>query len=134
MKRTQVITAKAPSAIGPYSQGISVGELVFVSGQTPLRADGSLVTGTVGEQTEQCLSNAREILLAAGVTMNDVVKVTVFMTDLGQFAAMNEVYAKHFKIPYPARSTVQVAALPKGAAVEIEILAFRPMADPIRGK
>ncbi len=126
MKRTPIITAKAPGAIGPYSQGISAGEFVFASGQTPLRADGSLVTGGVTEQTEQCLANAREILLAAGVTMNDVVKVTVFMTDLGEFAAMNAVYAKHFKIPYPARSTVQVSALPKGAAVEIEVLAVRP--------
>lgn len=126
MKRTPVITAKAPAAIGPYSQGMSSGEMVFVSGQTPLLADGSMAAGGVAEQTEQCLKNVTMILAGAGLTMNDVIKTTVFMTDLGQFAAMNEVYAKHFKPPYPARATVQVAALPKGAAVEIEAVAVRP--------
>ena len=126
MKRTPVITAKAPGAIGPYSQGISSGEMVFVSGQTPLRVDGTLAPGGAAEQAEQCLANVTFILAAAGLTMNDVVKTTVFMTDLGQFAAMNEVYGKHFKPPYPARSTVQVSALPKGAAVEIEAVAVRP--------
>jgi 2-iminobutanoate/2-iminopropanoate deaminase len=126
MKRTPVITAKAPAAIGPYSQAVSSGEMVFVSGQTPLKTDGSMVAGGVAEQTEQCLVNVTMILAGAGLTMNDVIKTTVFMTDLGQFAAMNEVYAKHFKVPYPARATVQVAALPKGAAVEIEAVAVRP--------
>lgn len=126
MKKTPIISAKAPAAIGPYSQGIAVGEFVFASGQIPLGADGALVPGGVAEQTEQCLKNATAVLLAAGLTLNDVVKTTVFMTDLGQFAAMNEVYGKHFKVPYPARSTVQVVALPKGAAVEVEVLAVRP--------
>ena len=121
-----VITPKAPAAIGPYSQGISAGELVFVSGQTPLRADGSLVDGPVGEQTEQCLRNVLEILLAAGLTMDAVVKTTVYMTDLGKFAEMNAVYTKRFKAPFPARATVQVAALPKGAGVEIDAVAVRP--------
>jgi 2-iminobutanoate/2-iminopropanoate deaminase len=126
MKKSPIISAKAPAAIGPYSQGISVGEFVFASGQIPIGADGALVPGGVAEQTEQCLKNATAVLLAAGLTLNDVVKTTVFMTDLGQFAAMNEVYGKHFKVPYPARSTVQVVALPKGAAVEVEVLAVRP--------
>ena len=126
MKRTPVITVKAPQAIGPYSQAISSGEMVFVSGQTPLTADGNMIPGGVPEQTEQCLKNVMMILAAASLTMNDVIKTTVFMTDLGQFAAMNEVYAKHFKTPYPARATVQVSALPKGAAVEIEAVAVRP--------
>ncbi len=126
MKKTPVISAKAPAAIGPYSQGIAVGEFVFASGQIPLGPDGALVPGGVAEQTEQCLKNATAVLLAAGLTLNDAVKTTVFMTDLGQFAAMNEVYGKHFKVPYPARSTVQVAALPKGAAVEVEVVAVRP--------
>lgn len=126
MKRTPVITAKAPAAIGPYSQGMSSGEMVFVSGQTPLLADGTPVAGGVPEQTEQCLRNVAMILAGAGLTMNDVIKTTVFMTDLGQFAAMNEVYAAHFRTPYPARATVQVSALPKGAAVEIEAVAVRP--------
>lgn len=126
MKRTPVITAKAPAAIGPYSQGMSSGEMVFVSGQTPLLVDGSMIAGGAAEQTEQCLKNVTMILAGAGLTMNDVIKTTVFMTDLGQFAAMNAVYAKHFKPPYPARATVQVSALPKGAAVEIEAVAVRP--------
>jgi 2-iminobutanoate/2-iminopropanoate deaminase len=126
MKRTPVITTKAPGAIGPYSQGISSGEMVFVSGQTPLLADGSMAPGGVAEHTQQCLENILQVLLASGLTMNDVVKTTVFMTDLGQFAAMNEVYGKNFRPPYPARSTVQVTALPKGADVEIEVVAVRP--------
>ncbi|UPT73892.1 MAG: RidA family protein [Elusimicrobiota bacterium] len=120
-----VITPKAPQAIGPYSQGISSGNLVFVSGQTPLRADGTLVTGSVAEQTEQCLKNVLEVLLGAGLTMDSVVKTTVYMTDLGKFAEMNEVYAKRFRLPFPARATVQVSALPKGAAVEIDATAVR---------
>ncbi len=121
-----VITSKAPAAIGPYSQGISVGDMVFVSGQTPLRADGTLVDGTVAEQTEQCLKNILEVLLAAGLTMDAVVKTTVYMTDLAKFAEMNEVYAKRFRAPFPARATVQVSALPKGAGVEIDAVAVRP--------
>ena len=126
MKRTPVVTTKAPGAIGPYSQGISSGELVFVSGQTPLGADGAMAPGGVAEHTEQCLKNILEVLIGAGLTMNDVVKTTVFMTDLGQFGAMNEVYGKHFRPPFPARSTVQAAALPKGADIEIEAVAVRP--------
>ena len=126
MKRTPVIAAKAPAAIGPYSQGISSGEMLFVSGQIPAGADGAIVAGGVAEQSEQCLKNIMEILLGGGLTMNDVVKTTVFMTDLGQFAAMNEVYARHFRAPFPARATVQVSALPKGASVEIEAVAVRP--------
>ena len=121
-----VITSKAPAAIGPYSQGISVGEMVFVSGQTPLRADGTFVDGTVAEQTEQCLKNILEVLLAAGLTMDAVVKTTVYMTDLGKFAEMNEVYSKRFRAPFPARATVQVSALPKNSSVEIDAVAVRP--------
>lgn len=121
-----IITTKAPAAIGPYSQGITAGEMVFVSGQTPLRADGTLVEGTVAEQTEQCLKNVIEVLLAAGLTADAVVKTTVYMTDLTKFAEMNEVYARKFRAPYPARATVQVSALPKGAGVEIDAVAVRP--------
>lgn len=126
MKRLPVVTAKAPGAVGPYSQGLDAGPFVFVSGQIPLDAKGAAVAGGVAEQTEQCLRNVREVLVAAGLTMENVAKVTVFMTDLGQFAAMNDVYAKHFKPPYPARATVQVSALPKGAAIEIEVVALKP--------
>lgn len=126
MRRLPVMTAKAPAAVGPYSQGIHAGAFVFVSGQIPLDAKGQPVPGGVAEQTEQCMRNIKEILLAAGLTMEHVMKVTVFMTDLGQFAAMNEVYAKHFIAPYPARAAVQVAALPKGALIEIEAVALKP--------
>ena len=121
-----VATQKAPAAIGPYSQGIACGELVFVSGQIPARADGTVAGGTVAEQTEQCLKNIVEILLAAGLTPYAVVKTTVYMTDLGKFAEMNEVYAKRFRAPFPARATVQISALPKGASVEIDAVAVRP--------
>lgn len=126
MDRQPIVTAKAPAAIGPYSQGISAGELVFVSGQTPLKADGAMVDGSVAEQTEQCLKNIREVLRAAGLDMGRVVKTTVYMTDLGRFSEMNEVYARGFSAPFPARATVQVSALPKGAAVEIDAIAVRP--------
>ena len=124
-KIVPVITGKAPSAIGPYSQGISAGDHVFVSGQTPLKADGTLVTGSVADQTAQCLQNVLEVLLGAGLTMDAVVKTTVYMTDLSKFAEMNEVYAKRFRAPFPARATVQVSALPKGAGVEIDAIAVR---------
>ncbi len=126
MKIQPIISPKAPAAIGPYSQGIFAGELVFVSGQVPLRADGVLVDGSVAEQTGQCLTNIREVLLAAGLTMDAVVKTTVYMTDLGRFAEMNEVYAQRFRAPFPARATVQVSALPRGSAVEIDAVAVRP--------
>ncbi|MBI3551978.1 MAG: RidA family protein [Elusimicrobia bacterium] len=120
-----VASEQAPKAIGPYSQAIEAGGLVFVSGQIPLNAAGTAVPGGVAEQTEQILRNVAAILQAAGLSLSDVVKTTVFMTDLSQFAAMNEVYAKHFKAPCPARATVQVEALPKGVAVEIEAVASR---------
>jgi 2-iminobutanoate/2-iminopropanoate deaminase len=125
VKKNPIVTGKAPGAIGPYSQGIDCGPLTFVSGQTPLRPDGAVAPGGVAEQTQQCLENVRQILIGAGLTMDDVVKTTVFMTDLGKFAEMNEVYARHFRPPFPARSTVQVAALPKGVGVEIEAIAAR---------
>lgn len=121
--RRAVSTDRAPAAIGPYSQGIEAGGLFFASGQTPLRPDGTLVTGTVAEQTRRCLENVEAVLAAAGLGMGDVVKTTVFMTDLGKFAEMNEVYAGRFPAPHPARSTVQVSALPRGAEVEIEAIA-----------
>lgn len=124
MPKVAVESPKAPKAIGPYSPAVRSGDLLFVSGQIPVKADGSLAEG-VAAQTEQCLKNVAALLEAAGLSMADVAKTTVFMTDLAQFAAMNEVYARHFAAPYPARATVQVSALPKGAAVEIEAVAHR---------
>ncbi|MBI4060894.1 MAG: RidA family protein [Elusimicrobia bacterium] len=125
-KARPVVTSKAPAAIGPYSQGIASGDMLFVSGQIPLRADGTFVNGSVAEQTEQCLHNVREVLLAGGATMDAVVKTTVYMTDLKKFPEMNEVYARRFRAPFPARATVQVSALPKGADVEIDAVAVKP--------
>lgn len=124
--KTVVISDRAPKAIGPYSQALAAGGFVFISGQIPLGLDGALAPGGVTEQTQRCFENLIAILTAAGLTTKDVVKTTVFMTDLGKFAEMNEVYARHFAPPFPARATVQVAALPKGALVEIEALAVRP--------
>ncbi|MFA6002866.1 MAG: RidA family protein [Elusimicrobiota bacterium] len=121
--KSAIAAVQAPPAIGPYSQAVRFGDWVFVSGQLPLDPAGKNMPASVAEQTERCLNNLSVILAAAGLTSKDVVKTTVFMTDLGQFAAMNEAYAKFFSAPYPARATVQVAALPKGAAIEIEAIA-----------
>lgn len=119
-------TDKAPAAIGPYSQAIDSGAgLLFVSGQLPIDpATGAFPEG-VKEQTRQSLTNARAILEMAGLGLENVVKTTVFLADMGDFAAMNEVYAQFFSAPYPARSAVAVKTLPKGALVEIECIAAR---------
>ncbi len=117
----------APAAIGPYSQAIDSGAgLVFVSGQLPIDpATGAFPEGGIREQTRQSLLNARAILEAAGLGLGNVVKTTVFLADMGDFAAMNEVYAQFFAAPYPARSSVAVKTLPKGALVEVECIAAR---------
>ncbi len=117
-------TAKAPSAIGPYSQAIQVGGFVYTSGQIPIDpATGVFVEGGIKEQTRQSLLNVKAVLEEAGLTMADVVKTTVFMADMNDFADMNAVYAEFFSEPYPARSAVAVKTLPKGALVEIEVVA-----------
>lgn len=122
-----VSTNAAPAAIGPYSQAIDAGSLVFCSGQVGLEpGSGELVEGGVQAQAERALRNIGAVLDAAGVGYGNVVKSTVFLTDMADFAAMNEVYARFFPDPPPARSTVAVAALPKGALVEIEVVAARP--------
>lgn len=123
--KTAVETDRAPQAIGPYSQAVDAGSLIFVSGQIPLDASGKLVEGDVGLQTQRCLQNIESILQAAGLELSAVVKTTVFMTDLKKFAAMNEAYAKAFGAPHPARATVEVKALPRGVQVEIEAIAAR---------
>jgi len=126
MTRKVLSTDGAPKAIGPYSQGIDSGSLVFLSGQVALDpATGQMVAGGIVEQTERALKNIEAVLKASGLTMNHVVRTTVFLVDLGEFAAMNEVYARHFPKDPPARSTVQVAALPKGARIEIDAIALR---------
>ena len=121
----QVIsTPKAPAAIGPYSQAIRVGNLVFTSGQIPIDpATGSFVEGGIKEQTRQSLSNVRAILEEAGLSMANVIKTTVFLADMADFSEMNAVYAEFFTEPFPARSAVAVKTLPKGALIEIEVIA-----------
>ena len=117
-------TTKAPSAIGPYSQAIQVGNIIYTSGQIPIDpATGSFVEGGIKEQTRQSLLNVKAILEEPGLTMGNVVKTTVFMADMNDFADMNAVYAEFFAEPYPARSAVAVKTLPKGALVEIEVVA-----------
>ncbi len=119
-----VSTLSAPKAIGPYSQAIVSGKLVFTAGQVALDpATMELVPGGVAEQTERALTNLRAVLAEAGTDLGHVVKTTVFLVDMADFAAMNEVYAKHFGSHRPARSTVAVAGLPKGARVEIDVIA-----------
>ena len=122
------ITALFPPGakpLGPYSPGIAAGDYVFLAGQIPIDAKGDIVPGGIEEQTEQVFTNIDAVLKAAGLSFANVVKATVFMADLGDFARMNAIYEKHVKVPYPARSTFQVAALPKGAKVEIEMIAYR---------
>ena len=117
-------TTKAPAAIGPYSQAIQVGNLVYTSGQIPINpVTGVFVEGGIKEQTRQSLQNVKAILEEAGLTMSNVVKTTVFLADMADFADMNAVYSEFFAEPYPARSAVAVKTLPKGALVEIEVVA-----------
>ena len=122
--KTIIKPAQSPAAVGPYNHAVRVGDLLFSAGQIPLNpADGTLVAGDIKAQTERVLQNVKAILDDQGLTFSNVIKSTVFMTTLADFAGMNEVYAKYFTENFPARSTVQVAALPKGANVEIEIIA-----------
>lgn len=121
-----VHTKLAPAAIGPYSQAIEVNGFVFASGQIPIDpTTGEFVEGGIKEQTRQALANASHVMEEAGTDMNHVVKTTVYLSDMSDFAAMNEVYATFFNEPYPARSAVAVKALPKGALVEVECIATK---------
>ena len=123
---TAISTSNAPAAIGPYSQGIQAGSTLFVSGQLPIDpATGAFAGEDIASQTRQSLTNIKNILAAAGASMNDVVKTTVMLKNIGDFAAMNAVYAEFFTEPFPARAAYQVAALPKDALVEIECIAVK---------
>ncbi|WP_276498038.1 RidA family protein [Pontibacter litorisediminis] len=125
MPRT-AFTAEGAVAVGPYAHAVEAGDLVFLSGQTPIdAATGKLVEGDIAAQTEQCFKNLFQVLTAAGLTPDHVVKVNVFLTDMANFAAMNAVYEKQFTAPYPARTTIGVASLPLGAQVELEMIARR---------
>ena len=122
--RQAVSTPHAPQAIGPYSQAVRAGSLLFVSGQVPIDpATGQIVSGDIGVQTHRVFQNIGEILKAGGASFDHVVRTTVFLADMNDFAAMNEAYATYFTAPAPARATVQVSRLPKDARVEIDVLA-----------
>jgi 2-iminobutanoate/2-iminopropanoate deaminase len=122
--RQAVSTASAPKAIGPYSQGVRAGSLLFVSGQVPIDpATGQIIPGDIGAQTHRVFQNIGEILKAGGASFDHVVRTTVFLADMNDFAAMNEAYATYFTAPAPARATVQVSRLPRDARVEIDVIA-----------
>lgn len=123
MTRRIIETSKAPAAIGPYSQAVRHGDLVFLSGQIPIDpASGTLIDGDIAAQTRQVLSNLGAVCEAAGGSLEGIVKLNIYLTDLGHFAEVNEIMAETFKAPYPARATIGVAALPLGAAVEMEAI------------
>ncbi len=120
-----VSTVYAPKALGPYSQAVRAGQLLFVSGQVPIDpATGQLVEGSIGDQTRRALQNIGEILTAGGASFASVVRTTVYLADLADFPAMNEVYGTFFSAPQPARSTIQAARLPRDARIEIDVIAF----------
>jgi 2-iminobutanoate/2-iminopropanoate deaminase len=123
--KQQIITENAPRAIGPYSQGIIIGNTVYVSGQIPVDPKTGLMAETVEEQAHQVFQNLTGVLAEAGLTLDNVVKTAVFLADLGDFGTVNAIYESYFKAPYPARSCVQVAAIPKGAKLEIECIAVK---------
>jgi 2-iminobutanoate/2-iminopropanoate deaminase len=126
MPRQAISTDQAPAAIGPYSQAVATDSLVFISGQLPIDpATGKMVTGTIAEQTRQILKNAAAIAKEAGSGLEQAVKTTIFLTDLGNFQEVNSAYAEHFPVPPPARSTIQVAGLPLGSPIEIELILAR---------
>ena len=118
------VTSHAPKPIGPYSQVVQAGQFLFLAGQIPLTPDGKMNEGDVVEQTRQVLNNLKAVLAEAGATMDNVVKTTIFLKDLGDFETVNRVYAEYFSEPYPARSTVEAARLPKGARLEIDFIAM----------
>jgi len=121
-----ISTKNAPAAIGPYSQGVKAGNLVYVSGQLPIDCEtGEFAGDDISSQTKKSLENVKAILDEAGLSMSDVVKTTVFLSDMNNFAGMNEVYTDFFEEPYPARAAVEAARLPKDALIEIEAIAFK---------
>ena len=127
MKRTPLHTQDAPAAIGPYSQAVQIGPFLYTAGQVPIDpATGQLIDGDIEVQTARALSNVQAIIEAAGGKLGDVIKTTVFLQDMGEFQAMNGVYARYFDSEPPARSAVEVAALPLGARIEIEAVAYLP--------
>ncbi len=130
MSRITFQSDQAPKAIGPYSPAVQGANFIYLSGQTPIDpVTGKLVEGGIGEQTRQAFQNLKAVLLAGGLSLEDVVKVNVYLVDMADFAGMNAVYQEQFAAPYPARTTVAVAGLPLGARVEIEMVALRPVSN-----
>jgi 2-iminobutanoate/2-iminopropanoate deaminase len=127
-----ITTPKAPAAIGPYAQAIRAGNWIFTSGQIPLTPEGELVTGDIRAQTRQVLENLNAVLAAAGVSLRQVVKVTVYIANMDEFSVINEIYAEYFGDHKPARSTVQVARLPRDAGIEIDCIALADESRPAR--
>ena len=125
MDKQTITSPQGAPPVGPYSPAVATGDFVFLSGQIALDADGHLAAVTAPDQARKAMENMRALLDAAGLTFANVVKTTIFLTDMADFAAVNEVYGEFFAMPYPARSTVQVAALPKNAKVEVEAIAAR---------
>lgn len=123
--KQKIETTKAPKAVGPYSQAITDGNLVFTSGQIHLTPEGKLLEGTIEEQTHQVMKNLQAVLAAAGVSFKEVVKTTIYVTDMAVYGKINEIYGSYFSDPFPARETVQVTALPLGAKVEISMVAVK---------
>lgn len=124
MNKQEIKTNNAPAAIGPYSQGIQAGNLVFVSGQMPVDpATGEIVSGGIAEQARQAIENMKAVMQAANASLDDVIKTTVFIKNMADFGVINDIYASYFKAPFPARSCVEVARLPKDVLIEIEAIA-----------
>ena len=126
-KADSIATTQAPAAIGPYSQGIVAGQFLFVSGQLPINPeDGKMIDGDIAAKAGQVFDNLSAIISSAGGSMADIVKVTLFLTDMGDFQNVNEVYSQRFQSPFPARSAIQVSALPLGSTIEAEAIVYLP--------
>ncbi|MFX1318229.1 MAG: RidA family protein [Promethearchaeota archaeon] len=126
-KKTRVFTQDAPSPVGPYSQAIRAGDFLFVAGQVPVNPKtGEFVTGSIGNQTRQCMENLKSILNAAGARLADVVRTTIYLTNMHDFGEVNDAYSNYFDLDPPARTTIGVATLPKGVAIEIDVIAYVP--------
>ncbi len=126
-KKSRIFTKDAPTPVGPYSQAIRAGDFIFVAGQVPVNPEtGEFVTENITLQTRQCMDNIKTILNAAGASMLDVVRTTIYLTNMGDFGEVNEAYGNYFDLDPPARTTIGVAALPKGVAIEIDAIAYVP--------
>lgn len=126
MAKKAILSHDAPAPIGPYSQAVQVGNWIFISGQIPIDpTTGKVIDGGIATQTRQVLQNLQSVLTAVGLSLDAIVKTTIYLTDLGEFGTVNEIYEEYFHPPYPARATVEVSALPKGVRVEIEAIAYK---------